>query len=123
MSYQALQILHVTALALTFMGLAGVLGMKLNSDGRPKRYWLFLAAHGVGLLLLLISGFALLGKLGLMPGTQHLPGWAQAKFVVWVLAGGAVSLATRLNRYAEIILVFFTALVAAGAWLAIAKPF
>jgi hypothetical protein len=31
--------------------------------------------------------------------------------------------AARLSRYAEIILVFFTALVVAAAWLAVAKPF
>ena len=123
MSYQTLKILHVAGLALTFMGLAGVLGMKLSGAGRPKRYWVFFLTHGVGLLLLLASGFALIAKLQLLGGTHALPGWVQAKLAIWLLAGGAVSVASRLSRYAEIILAFFTALVVAAAWLAVAKPF
>lgn len=123
MSYQALKILHVTGLALTFMGLAGVLGYKMNGGGQSKRRWLFFVAHGVGLVLLLVTGFALVARLQLTAATHSLPGWVQAKLVLWLLAGGAVSLASRLSRYAEIIFVLFTALVIAAAWLAIAKPF
>ncbi|MDE3067339.1 MAG: SirB2 family protein [Verrucomicrobiota bacterium] len=123
MSYQTLKILHIAGLALTFMGLAGVLGMKMNGGGRPKRHWVFFVVHGVGLLLLLASGFGLVDRLGLMRGTRALPGWVQAKLVIWLLAGAAVSLASRLSRYAELVLLFFTALVVAGAWLAITKPF
>lgn len=36
MSYQALRIVHVTGLVLTFMGLAGILGVKMSSEARPK---------------------------------------------------------------------------------------
>lgn len=115
MSYQTLKILHVTGLALTFMGLAGVLGMKMGSEARPKQHWLFFAALGLGLLLLLASGFALVGKLGLMSGGHSLPGWVQAKLVIWLLAGGAVALAAHLSRYAGFVLLFFTALVVAAA--------
>ena len=123
MSYQALKILHVTGLALTFMGLAGVLGLKMNDGGQSKRRLLFFVAHGVGLLLLLTTGFALVAKLQLTNATHFLPGWVQAKLVIWLLAGGAVMLASRLSRYAGFVLLFFTALVVVAAWLAIAKPF
>ena len=123
MIYQTLKILHVTGLALTFMGLAGVLGLKLNGGDPPKRRWLFLSAHGIGLLLLLFSGFALVHQLQLTAATHSLPGWVQAKLVVWLLAGAAISLASRLSRYAEFILLFFIALVVAAAWLGIDKPF
>lgn len=123
MSYLALKILHVAGLALTFMGLAGVLGIKMSGGGQSKRRWLFFVAHGIGLLLLLTSGFALVSRLQLTAATHSLPGWVQAKLVIWLLAGGAISLASRMSRYAEIVLLVFTALVVAAAWLAIAKPF
>lgn len=123
MSYQVLKIAHITGLALTFMGLAGILGMKMSAEARPKRRWIFFAAHGFGLLLLLVSGFMLVGKLGLMSGGHSLPGWVQAKLGIWLLAGGATVLASRLSRYAGLVLLIFTALVATAAWLAIAKPF
>ena len=123
MSYQALKILHVTGLALTFMGLAGVLGMKMGGEIRVKQRWIFFAAHGLGLLLLLVSGFALVGRLGLMSGGHSLPGWVQAKLAIWLLAGGAIALASRLSRYAAFVLLFFIALAVLAAWLGIAKPF
>lgn len=123
MSYQVLKIVHVTGLALTFMGLAGVLGMKMGGDARPRQRWIFFAAHGLGLLLLLASGFALVARLRLMSGTHSLPGWVQAKLVIWLLAGASVALASRLSRCAGFVLLLFTALVLAAAWLAIAKPF
>ena len=50
------------------MGLAGVLGMKLSGGGRRKRYWVFFATHGAGLLLLLAPLRRALGVLlGLRP--------------------------------------------------------
>jgi hypothetical protein len=123
MSYHVLIIAHVTGLALTFMGLAGVLGMKMSSQTRPKQRWVFSAAHGVGLLLLLVSGFMLVAKSGLMGGGHFLPGWVLAKLGIWMLAGGATVLASRLSRYAAFVLLIFAVLVAAATWLAIAKPF
>ncbi|MBU6409510.1 MAG: SirB2 family protein [Verrucomicrobia bacterium] len=122
MSYQMLKIAHVTGLALTFMGLAGVLGLKMSGEARPKQRWIFFAAHGLGLLLLLASGFALVAKLGLLDGGRSLPGWVQAKLGIWLLAGGAVALASRFSRYAGFVLLFFIALVVLAAWLAIVKP-
>jgi hypothetical protein len=122
MSYQVLITTHVTGLALTFMGLAGVLGMKMSSETRPKQRWVFFAAHGVGLLVLLVSGFLLAAKSGLMGGGQFLPGWVLAKLGIWILAGGATVLASRLSRYTVFVLLFFAVLVAAATWLAIAKP-
>jgi len=73
--------------------------------------------------LLLGSGFGLAAGLGLMTAGHVLPGWVQLKLVIWLLAGGSIAMAVRLSRFAEIIIVFFTALVMAAAWLAIAKPF
>lgn len=123
MSYHTLVIAHVTGLALVFMGLAGVLGMKMGGEARPKQRWIFFASHGLGLLLLLSSGFALVNRLGLMSGGRFLPGWVQAKLVIWLLAGGAVVLASRLSRYAGWVLLIFAALVVLAAWLGIAQPF
>jgi uncharacterized membrane protein SirB2 len=77
MSYQVLKIVHVTGLALTFMGLAGVLGLKMSGETRPKQRWIFFVAHGLGLLLLLASGFTLVVKLGLMSSGHRLPSWVQ----------------------------------------------
>jgi hypothetical protein len=120
MDYPTLRIVHLTGLALTFMGLTGVLASKAASEAVFKKRWIFHISHGVGLLLLLASGIALGLKLGV---THPAPLWLQAKFGIWLLAGGAMVLATRFSRFAGQILIFFTVLVLTAAWLAIDKPF
>jgi hypothetical protein len=120
MDYSTLKIIHLTGLALTFMGLAGILGVQLAGGAPLKKRLMFHAAQGIGLLILIITGFALGAKLGIH---SPAPRWLQAKFVIWLLAGGSMALATRLSRYAGLLLVFFALLVCAAAWLAIDKPF
>ncbi|MCO5053767.1 MAG: SirB2 family protein [Verrucomicrobiae bacterium] len=122
MTYQTLKVLHLIGLALTFMGLAGVLAVKMSGAKSPRQR-LFFIAHGIGLLLLLGTGVALVFQLQLMGTTHTLPGWVQGKLVIWLLAGGAISMAARLSRYAELVFLFFVLLVALAAWLTLFKPF
>lgn len=120
MDYSTLKIIHLTGLALTFMGLAGVLASKAATETFFKKRWIFHVSHGIGWLLLLVTGFALAGRLNIM---NPIPGWLKGKMVIWLLAGAAMILATRFNRFAGWVLIFFAALVLAAAWLAIDKPF
>jgi len=119
MDYQTLRIIHLTGLALTFMGLAGVLALKWAGAATFKQRWIFHASHGAGLLLLLATGIALSLKMGL----HSPPLWLKAKFGIWLLAGGAMTLAVRFSRFAGLVLIFLGLLVLAAAWLAIDKPF
>lgn len=120
MDYPTLKIIHLTGLALTFMGLAGILAAKATGTlPFPKRI-LFHLSHGIGLLLIIVTGFAMAFQLHVV---NPPPGWLKAKLIIWLLAGGAMVLATRFSRFAGAILVFFTLLVLAAAWLAIDKPF
>ena len=119
MDYPTLRIIHLTGLALTFMGLAGVLALKYAGETKFRKRWIFHASHGFGLLVVLASGIALGLKLGL---THPAPFWVIAKFGLWLLAGSAMFLAIRFSRFAGVILIYFAALVFAAAWLAIYKP-
>ena len=120
MDYPTLKILHLTGLALTFMGLAGMLGSKATGAAPFPKRLVFHLSHGIGLLLLIVTGFALAAKLG---EANPPPGWLKAKLIVWLLAGGGMALATRFSRYTWAVLVFFVLLVLTAAWLAIEKPF
>jgi len=119
MTYPTLKIIHITGLALLFMGLTGVLASKYAGESTIRKRWLFHASHGIGMLLVLASGIGL----GLQLGVTHpAPFWIIAKFGIWLLAGSAMILAIRFSRFAAIILFYFAALVYAAAWLAINKP-
>jgi hypothetical protein len=120
MDYTTLKIIHLTGLAMTFMGLAGILGSKMTGDAPRAQRLIFHFSYGLGLLALIVTGFALAGKLGIV---QAPPGWLNAKLVIWLLAAASITLAVRFSRYAGVVLVFFVALVATAAWLAIDKPF
>jgi hypothetical protein len=120
MDYSTLKIIHLTGQALTFMGLSGVLASKAASSARFKQRWIFHTSHTVGWFLLLVTGFVMAYQLR---ATNPVPGWLKAKFVIWLLVGGAMILATRFSRFAGLVLIFFAALVLTAAWLAIDKPF
>lgn len=119
MDYPTLKIIHLTGLALTFMGLTGILAIKMTGEAPFTKRLIFHLSHGTGLLLLIVSGFGLVGQLGI----HSAPGWLKAKFMIWLLAGGSMVLATRFSRFAGWVLIFFATLVLTAAWLAIDKPF
>lgn len=75
--------------------------------------------HGLGALLLLISGFGMLATLGL---SGAMPAWVWAKIVLWLVLGAVVALPARRPRSARWLLWILPLLGALAAWLAIAKP-
>jgi uncharacterized membrane protein SirB2 len=118
MDYATLKIIHVTAIALTFIGLTGILALKMAGGAPLAKRLVFHFSHGIGLLTLIVTGFALAGKLGL----HGAPPWLMGKFVIWLLAAASMVLTNRFYRFAGPIVVFFVVLVATATWLAIEKP-
>jgi uncharacterized membrane protein SirB2 len=120
MSYLTLKVIHLIALALTFMGLAGALAYNAVSPGPSNTRRIFAISHGLGLILLLVTGFFLLIQLGI---GKNLPGWVWGKVFIWLLAGGSAVLVRRFARFQVPMLVYLAVLVGLGAWLALDKPF
>ena len=73
--------------------------------------------HGVALLLILLMGFAMLGK----PPLHHA--WWMVKLGLWCFLGLAPALAKRKVLPASVVLVLCLAAAGCAAWLGIAKPF
>jgi hypothetical protein len=119
MDYSTLKIIHVTALAMTFIGLTGLLALKLGGGTAPwPTRLVFHISFGLGWLGLIVTGFMLGAAIGLKGATP----WMNGLVVVWLLAGASMVLANRFYRFAGPIVVFFIVLVATGAYLAIYKP-
>ncbi|HQU74897.1 MAG: hypothetical protein KDI06_22095 [Calditrichaeota bacterium] len=118
MSFEFYDFFHVLGLMSLFSAFgAAILRGVLKSDGGDLKKYIAIA-HGVGLLLLFISGFGMLARLGV-----GFPVWVIIKMVIWVIA--ALSL-VRMRKYPgsgplnwAIVLV----LGGLAAWLAIFKPF
>jgi hypothetical protein len=120
MSYLTVKIIHLTGLALTFMGLAGALASSAAAPAASAPRRLFMICHGVGLVVLLVTGFTLALQIGI---GKNLPGWIWGKIVIWLLVGASAIAARRWYRFQVQILVWFLVLVAGAAWLALYKPF
>ncbi|MCC2677519.1 MAG: hypothetical protein K0R29_95 [Pseudobdellovibrio sp.] len=120
MSYEFYKIIHLTGLVLLFSGLVTLLSLKVAGvtlEGTSKKF-AFLT-HGIGLLFLLVSGFGLLARLGMVNG---LPNWVYVKLAVWLFFGGIVALIKRKNVGWSFYTILLCVFMLAG-YVAITKPF
>ncbi len=113
------KVLHVLGVlfAIAALGGATLRAAAGTGDDAPGRK-LALGTHGVALLVILVSGFGMLAKLG-----YGFPAWVWLKIVIWLLIGAAIALVRRLPRHAAAFWLAIPLLGGAAACLAIYKPF
>jgi len=120
MSYLAYKLIHLVGVALLFAALGALVVRQLGgTPPAPKDRGGRLAGttHGIALVLILVSGFGALAKLGL-----GLPGWAWAKLAVWLLLGASLVAIRRLPSAALWLWWLLPLLGGVAAWLALYKP-
>lgn len=120
-SYNVYKILHLIGFMLLFFGFGGMLlsAYSRSELKKPARIMGFVT-HGVGLLLILVSGFGLAARLGFVSG---LPDWVKAKIGVWVLLGVAISLVKRKGYIGWPVAILLWGLGTTAAFIAVNKPF
>jgi len=110
MDYTTFKIIHLVGLAAVTMGLGGMIA---GGTGRKG----FAILQGLALLVMLVSGFGLLGKLKL-----GFPHFAMAKVGLWLVLGVLPVVLRRLRAPGIIGIVFTLAIVSVLAWLGVVKP-
>ena len=121
MSLEFYRIIHVAGILMLFSGLSALLGLYTSGHSPRKGLRITLAViHGIGMALVLVSGFGQLARLGLTGG---LPGWIYAKLGIWLILGGSMLLARRKAQWGTALIGFWVALGAIAACLATFKPF
>lgn len=120
MPYEFYKVLHFLGLILTLSGLIGLMASFLiTSSELPKKLRvLWMSMHGTGLLIILVSGFGLAARLGLVGG---LPTWVKAKIGVWVVVGLIVVMIRKMKLQIKIWLPLVLALFTLAAYLAVNK--
>lgn len=120
MSVDIYRVVHVFGILLLFSGLIGLWGVYSSGQAPRKGLRILLSAtHGVGMLVMLISGFAMAGKLGL---AENLPSWIFVKLGIWFLLGASMILAKRKSTWGFALIVLWIGLGTAAASLGILKP-
>ncbi|MBL7555837.1 MAG: SirB2 family protein [Bdellovibrionaceae bacterium] len=91
MPYEFYKVLHYTGLIITFTSLSGYIFYTMQDKTNTKKKF-FSILHGIGLLILLVSGFGLAARLGFM---SQLPTWVYIKLVLWLAVGAALTMVKR----------------------------
>lgn len=121
-SYEAYKVLHLLAIMLLFLSFGG-LALYVAAGGtraaNPHRK-LIAALHGTATFLVLLGGFGLLARLGIMQG--GFPLWVWLKLLIWLVLGMAVILPYRRPALAKPLFLLYPVLGAVAAWAAIYKP-
>lgn len=119
-SYFFYNVVHVVGIVLLMAGLGGMAMLGATTE-RPKALRRLVAVfHGLGAFVILLGGFGMLARLGLISGW---PGWVWAKIVVWGLLAVAALLPYRFPRLAVPLLALLPVLGGLAAYFAIYKPF
>lgn len=120
LSYEIYKFIHLVGLALLVFCLGAICLLMLNGGIRDNKNRKFLAiGHGVGLALLLIAGFGMMARLGLV---REWPSWIYVKFAVWISLGGIIALMRRKPEWNKWLWAATLGLVAVAAYAAIFKP-
>ncbi len=110
MNLLLLKVLHLSAAFALFSALGAILLGSSSKKGAS-------ALHAISLVLILLLGFAMLGK------PTMGPYYWLAKLALWLFIGAAPVLAKRKILPATAVMTLCIAAAGTAAWLGIAKPF
>lgn len=120
MPYTVYKLIHIIGILFLFTTAGGVALYAANGgkkDENVARTWVAVI-HGLTLVVILISGFGLVAKIG--TGFQM---WVWAKFALWFVIGSCALLPLRRTEFGYRLFFLIPLLGALAAFLAIFKPF
>jgi cytochrome bd-type quinol oxidase subunit 2 len=121
--YRVLHLFGIFGLMCSLAGLAmvawqtrGAQAVKDEVNGARKRLTIL---HGIAMLVVLVAGFGMMAKLGLM---SVWPIWVILKIVIWLVFGAAPALIRKGAESGRAWLIVLPLLGAVSAYLAIFHP-
>lgn len=117
MDYQWYKILHIVGILMVFTALGGLaLRSADNGKATPTGRKLTAIGHGLGLVIVLVSGFGLLAKLSL-----GFDPWVIGKLLIWLFLGGMLVLIRKMPHLAALWYWALPIIGGIAAWLALFK--
>jgi len=114
-------LLHIIGIILLVQSVTAAVYHAMSRPGEPDpRRKMLTITHGVAMLLMLVSGFGMLARLGL---TDGLPPWIYGKLLIWLVFGASIALVNRGKGSPMVWWVLIIVLGGAAGWLGIFKPF
>lgn len=120
MSYTFYIILHLIGVISLFYALGGLALHKINGGAEKFQHRrLIMMIHGISLIVIFISAFGLLARIGIM---WPWPIWIWGKLTLWFALGGAATLILRSRKKAKAIYFLVLGLAALAILLVELKP-
>lgn len=122
-SHQLYNLVHIVGLILLASGLGGIAFQAASAPGGGSRALrrVGFALHALGVFLILLGGFGMLARMGIVQGGAW-PGWLWVKVGVWGVLAAAALLPLRWPRSALPLLLGLPLLGGVAAYMAIYKP-
>ncbi|MCH8029207.1 MAG: hypothetical protein IH874_04670 [Candidatus Dadabacteria bacterium] len=99
----AYKLIHIFGIMFLFLSLGAYLSLSMNNSEKGRK--LAAITHGVVMIMIIIAGFGLLARLGIMsPGSW--PAWAWVKLGIWVLLAGSIAVIKRTRGSVALLLWF-----------------
>jgi uncharacterized membrane protein SirB2 len=123
MSYEVYKVLHILGILtlLCALGATAILSLTGKAEDEASTRKLLMALHGVALLVILVAGFGLMARTGIVQGGGW-PGWIYGKLGIWLVFGASVAFVRRSGDKAVRWVVLLPLLGGVAAWLAVVKP-
>lgn len=116
MVYKWLHLVGVCAMIMAFGAL--IFRASINSESSLLSKKILSIVHGVGLMLIAISGFGMLARLGIH---GDFPTWVWLKVIIWLAMGGMIAAVNRAPSKSKLWWWLILALAAAAAWIGLFK--
>ena len=108
--------LHVSGIITLFFAFGGLtMGSRLVQGKEFLHRRLYSILHGVGLLLIIVSGFGMKAKLDIV----GWPSWLVVKLVIWLCLGLSIALVLRNMKLQKYVWLFLILLGSSAALLAV----
>ena len=116
------EIVHVIGIAMLFAAIGGVAVHAANGGSKTDTATRGIVGmvFGVGSFLILLGGFGMMARLGLVRGMP--PRWLLVKMVIWLVLSGIVLLPYRRPSLAKPFLLLLPLLAGLAVYMAVFKP-
>ena len=121
MSLLAYKTIHIISIMLLFTAFGGLLLAARAGVQTGVSRKLAGITHGIALLLILVSGFGALAKIG-MSNPAIWPGWLWAKVLIWLVFGAVIVVIRRAPSTTPILWWILPLLGGIAAYLALNNP-
>ncbi|MGE9293393.1 MAG: hypothetical protein ACQKBW_07255 [Puniceicoccales bacterium] len=120
MTVQLYKIIHLVGVMMVFLGYGGLIIRGLLDSDNKKLRVLGSVTSGIGLLLLVVSGFGMIARYG--GAYSYVEGWLIAKYVIWLILGAATAVLNRKPQLGAGLWWAILILGAIAAYMGVMKP-